>query len=249
MISTSQRQWEKIFKKQRKQMGLTMEEKKEKCFTIKSDFFMFSKCTAYYTLFKLINTVTVSVMARKIKTCRPLRHTHLGEELSLRRRVLRWKREGARQTARLVGVIWFSATLAVTSLSRHSSVRRASLFSSGSSSTAARAAWRRSSLGISGEGQGGCYGSFLNIVCREGLTTTVMLHHVIFFKGPLVNSGRSLCMASLHLPGKKYHGIFAKLSALYKPTCVCKIQASCFTHRTGLCHTLYKQFLMQLLQS
>lgn len=82
-------------------------------------------------------------------------HTHLGEELSLRRRVLRWKRDGARQTARLVGVIWFSDTLAVTSLSRHSSVRRASRLSSGSSSTAARAACRRSSLGMSAEEEEG----------------------------------------------------------------------------------------------
>lgn len=40
---------------------------------------------------------------------------YLGEEFSLFR-VLRWKREGAKHTARLVGVIWFSLTAAVTSL-------------------------------------------------------------------------------------------------------------------------------------
>lgn len=42
---------------------------------------------------------------------------YLGEEFSLFR-VLRWKREGARHTARLVGVIWFSLTAAVTSLKK-----------------------------------------------------------------------------------------------------------------------------------
>lgn len=45
----------------------------------------------------------------------PLPGPYLGEELSLFR-VLRWKSEGARHTARLVGVIWFSFTAAVTSL-------------------------------------------------------------------------------------------------------------------------------------
>lgn len=40
---------------------------------------------------------------------------YLGEEFSLFS-VLRWKREGAKHTARLVGVIWFSFTAAVTSL-------------------------------------------------------------------------------------------------------------------------------------
>lgn len=78
------------------------------------------------------------------------RWPHLGDELSFFRSVLRWKRDGARQTARLVGVIWFSATLAVTSLRRHKSVCSASRFSTGRSSTAARAACRRSSLGMSG---------------------------------------------------------------------------------------------------
>lgn len=42
---------------------------------------------------------------------------YLGEEFSLLR-VLRWKREGAKHTARLVGVIWFSFTAAVTSLKK-----------------------------------------------------------------------------------------------------------------------------------
>lgn len=42
---------------------------------------------------------------------------YLGEEFSLFR-VLRWKREGAKHTARLVGVIWFSFTAAVTSLKK-----------------------------------------------------------------------------------------------------------------------------------
>lgn len=75
-------------------------------------------------------------------------HTHLGEELSLRI-VLRWKREGAKHTARLVQVIWFSPTLAVTSLRKHSKVWRASRFSSGNSNTAALTACRRCSLGTS----------------------------------------------------------------------------------------------------
>lgn len=44
-----------------------------------------------------------------------LQRTYLGEEFSLLR-VFRWKREGAKQTARFVGVIWFSFTAAVTSL-------------------------------------------------------------------------------------------------------------------------------------
>lgn len=42
---------------------------------------------------------------------------YLGEEFSLFR-VLRWKSEGAKHTARLVGVIWFSFTAAVTSLKK-----------------------------------------------------------------------------------------------------------------------------------
>ena len=42
---------------------------------------------------------------------------YLGEEFSLFK-VLRWKREGAKHTARLVGVIWFSFTAAVTSLKK-----------------------------------------------------------------------------------------------------------------------------------
>ena len=79
----------------------------------------------------------------------PSTTAHLGEELSLRRSVLRWKSEGARHTARLVGVIWFSATAAVTSLSRHRRVCSASRLSSGRSSTADLAACKRSSLGMS----------------------------------------------------------------------------------------------------
>lgn len=75
-------------------------------------------------------------------------HTHLGEELSLRS-VLRWKREGAKHTARLVQVIWFSPTLAVTSLRKHNKLWRASRFSSGKSNTAALTACRRCSLGTS----------------------------------------------------------------------------------------------------
>jgi len=75
-------------------------------------------------------------------------HTNLGEELSLRS-VLRWKREGAKHTARLVQVIWFSPTLAVTSLRKHNKVCRASRFSSGKSNTAALTACRRCSLGTS----------------------------------------------------------------------------------------------------
>lgn len=103
------------------------------------------------------NTIPVPLKAKQMaKRCRGTHaiDRHLGDELSFRRSVLRWKRDGARQTARLVGVIWFSATLAVTSLRRHRSVRIASRFSSGRSSTAARTACRRSSLGMSGE-QGG----------------------------------------------------------------------------------------------
>lgn len=45
--------------------------------------------------------------------CSP--ETYLGEEFSLLR-VFKWKREGAKHTARFVGVIWFSFTAAVTSL-------------------------------------------------------------------------------------------------------------------------------------
>lgn len=75
-------------------------------------------------------------------------NTHLGEELSLRG-VLRWKREGAKHTARLVQVIWFSPTLAVTSLRKHSKVCRASRFSSGNNNTAALTACRRCSFGTS----------------------------------------------------------------------------------------------------
>ena len=77
---------------------------------------------------------------------------YLGEELS-RRSVFRWKRDGARHTAKLVQVIWLSATLAVTSLRKHRSVCRASRASSGSSSTAARTACRRCSFGMSERGR------------------------------------------------------------------------------------------------
>lgn len=61
---------------------------------------------------------------------------HLGALASLFR-VLRWNSDGARQTAMLVGVIWFSSTQATTSRRKNSSVRSASLFSSGSSKMAA----------------------------------------------------------------------------------------------------------------
>lgn len=160
----------------------------------------------------------------------------------MRRRVLRWKRDGARQTARLVGVIWFSDTLAVTSLSRHSSVRRASRFSSGSSSTAARAACRRSSLGMSVEEEGGCQDFFFNIISRKRLITTGMLHDVIFF-GVF---GKSVCMASLRLPGLSYDEICVDPSVLYK-----SVYTMCFMlhAQDRFCFTLYKQILMQLLQS
>lgn len=43
--------------------------------------------------------------------------TCLGEEFSLLR-VFKWKRDGAKHTARFVGVIWFSFTAAVTSLKK-----------------------------------------------------------------------------------------------------------------------------------
>lgn len=43
--------------------------------------------------------------------------TYLGEEFSLLR-VFKWNREGAKHTARFVGVIWFSFTAAVTSLKK-----------------------------------------------------------------------------------------------------------------------------------
>lgn len=109
------------------------------------------------------------------------RWPHLGDELSFFRSVLRWKRDGARQTARLVGVIWFSATLAVTSLRRHKSVCSASRFSSGRSSTAARTACRRSSLGMSGGEVRRMSGLLFHIKSWENPMTTVKLHHVNFF--------------------------------------------------------------------
>lgn len=57
-------------------------------------------------------------------------------ELSLLR-VLRWNKDGARQTAMLVGVIWFSSTKATTSLRKNRRIFRASRFSSGRRRTAA----------------------------------------------------------------------------------------------------------------
>lgn len=157
--------------------------------------------------------------------------THLGEELSFRRSVLRWKTDGARQTARLVGVIWFSATLAVTSLSRHSSVRRASRFSSGRSSTAARAAWRRSSLGMSGEEHGRHHHSFsvqfsTNLFSStirlsyiklkaqgESVSTNICCHTTSCHRSfqLLFNSGSRPYRASNYLPKTSYDGICVDL--------------------------------------
>lgn len=64
--------------------------------------------------------------------------------------MLRWKRDGARHTARFIGVIWFSSTEDVTSFRKHSSVCRTSRFSSAISMMAARTACKRCSLGTSG---------------------------------------------------------------------------------------------------
>lgn len=63
--------------------------------------------------------------------------------------ILRWKREGARQTAMFMGVIWFSST-EVTSLRKQSRVCRTSRFSSAMSMMAACTACSRCSLGTSG---------------------------------------------------------------------------------------------------
>ncbi|TNN64636.1 hypothetical protein EYF80_025145 [Liparis tanakae] len=62
----------------------------------------------------------------------------------------RWNSDGARQTAMLVGVIWFSSTHATTSRRNSSSVRSARRFSSGRSKMAAWAAASCWSLGKSG---------------------------------------------------------------------------------------------------
>lgn len=78
-----------------------------------------------------------------------MRKTHLGE-LSFFSK-FRWKREGARHTARFMGVIWFSSTKLTTSLRKHSSVCKTSLLSSASSRMAAWAACSRCSLGTSVE--------------------------------------------------------------------------------------------------
>ena len=66
-------------------------------------------------------------------------------------KVFRWKSEGARHTATLVGVIWFSSTQATTSRRKKSRARSASLFSSGSSKMAACAASSCWSLGKSAD--------------------------------------------------------------------------------------------------
>lgn len=63
---------------------------------------------------------------------------HLGEWLSFLE-MLRWKMEGARHTARLPAVIWFSSAAAM-SLRKYSRVCSTSRFSSGSSKVAACAA-------------------------------------------------------------------------------------------------------------
>lgn len=78
-----------------------------------------------------------------------LRKTHLGE-LSFFNK-LRWKREGARHTARFMDVIWFSSTKLTTSLRKHRSVCRTSLLSSASNRMAACTAWSHCSLGTSVE--------------------------------------------------------------------------------------------------
>lgn len=70
-------------------------------------------------------------------------------------RVLRWKREGARHTAMLVGVIWFSSTQPTTSRRKRRSVCRASLCSSGRRKMAAWAAQNCWSLGKSVEDEEG----------------------------------------------------------------------------------------------
>lgn len=70
------------------------------------------------------------------------------DELS-RLRVLRWNKDGARQTAILVGVIWFSSTNATTSLRKKSRIFRTSRFSSGSRRIAAWTAQNCWSFGIS----------------------------------------------------------------------------------------------------
>ena len=76
-----------------------------------------------------------------------MRKTHLGE-LSFFSK-LRWKRDGARHTARFMGVIWFSSTKLTTSFKKHSSVCKTSLLSSASSRMAACTACSRCSLGTS----------------------------------------------------------------------------------------------------
>lgn len=70
---------------------------------------------------------------------------HLGEELSFLE-MLRWKMEGAKHTARLPAVIWFSSAEAM-SLRKYSRVCSTSRFSSGSSKVADCAAGNHCSLG------------------------------------------------------------------------------------------------------
>lgn len=70
---------------------------------------------------------------------------HLGEELSFLE-MLRWKMEGAKHTARLPAVIWFSSAEAM-SLRKYSRVCSTSRFSSGSRKVAACAAANHCSLG------------------------------------------------------------------------------------------------------
>lgn len=70
------------------------------------------------------------------------------EELSLLR-VLRWNKDGARQTAMLVGVIWFSSTKATTSRRKNRRIFKASLFSFGRRTIAAWTAWNCWSFGTS----------------------------------------------------------------------------------------------------
>ena len=78
---------------------------------------------------------------------------YLGDRLSFFR-MLRWKSEGAKQTAMFIGVIWFSSTEEVTSLRKQSSVCSTSRFSSDISMMAACTACKRWSFGTSTEREG-----------------------------------------------------------------------------------------------
>lgn len=77
-------------------------------------------------------------------------YAHLGDSVSFFS-MLRWKSEGPRQTARFIGVIWFSSTKEVTSRRKKSNVCRTSLFSSGINKIAALTACNLCSFGTSKE--------------------------------------------------------------------------------------------------